>query len=296
MFGESPARVAKFVGTSPGDTPQNYVVPYGATAVIIYGIGPGGAGGGGAKHNTGNVGGGGGGGGGSLVAVLLPADLLPRRLYAYARAGCRGGAGATVDNTSGSDGEAPTNKFTFVATHPVSTVAQNGVLHVLGGAQGVAGSVAAGGAGGAGAAAPNYANQPLARLGIGAGNFGGTAGTAGGNPGFNGTDLSRAITGSCTITGGTGAASSVGSNGTIIGVANTLTSPQTAGPSSCGQWYRAAMWGDGAIGGQVSGGVRLGGFGAVPGAGGGGGAGAVDGGNGGDGGDGGPGMVTFVTW
>ena len=81
---------------------QHWAKPSGCTMVYMYTLSAGGGGGGGSTNAAGQIrGGGGGGGGGGSAALLIPASMLPDRMYVQVGAGGAGGAPGSGGSTGG---------------------------------------------------------------------------------------------------------------------------------------------------------------------------------------------------
>jgi hypothetical protein len=286
---------------------QAWNVPEYATFLHFTIIGGGGGGGSGFYNTVATTATGGGGGApGGMVAVSIPAFLLPKTLYLQVGYGGKGGAAQTVANSSGNSGES--GSLSYVCLYPEintgSVLIQSSNVAPGGGASG---SISFGGGGSAGTAITIADTTNLKWLGIVGNTVAQTAGTAGANS----TSVVTPIVYAGLLTGGTGGGGTrdttlAGSGGNITfssiaaayaisayniaGGSNGQTSGLAGGPGGSGlfQWRPfIATGGAGGGGGGNLGRGGAGGKGAYGCGGGGGGAGtATSSGVGGDGGDG----------
>lgn len=272
---------------------QPYVVPRGATWLYAAILSGGGGGGGGASRTAGVNGRGG--GGGSMCApmfVLMPAFLLPERIYVYVGNGGEGGGA----DTNGSVGEA-----SILAVAPSSS-AGNVIAHGEPGNGGSAGGLATGGAGALAASTPSPGHTHF--WGVAGAAPATAAGAAGGTTG-TGSAATHQVRNMCGVGSGGGAVSvgnAAGNGGAINAIISTVTliPAQSAVAASDGAdgveidngtwWY--CRGGQGGAGNAAGTGYR-GGRGAYGAGGGGGGAGTPTGGAGGRGGSG---IVQLLAW
>lgn len=276
-----------------------YDIPPGATMLDILCIAPGGDGGDGVVGAASTAAGGGGGGSGGQTHVVIPASLLPRRIFVSVPAGT---------GTSG---------FACQVCIWPENIANYRIAFANGGSAGgnAAGAVA-GAAGGAGGVA-TAANMPLGFLGIVTA-LAGQAGIIGGTT-VAGAALTLPVTG-LVVTGGTGggglpAAATAGTNGGAFIVPGIFFPPQPGGigallatdPGGRGSngfnGVNGLFYNYGGTGGGSSHGTAIttglfggiGGQGGI-GSGGGGGGGALTGSVQGTGGRGGDGCVIITAW
>lgn len=265
--------------------------PRGVTMAYIMCIGGGGGGGGGFTGIAGSARGGGGGGASSAIArVVIPAVLLPGKLFIQVGAGGKGvGSGG---------GTAGTGVPSYVAVFPYATTATN-ILAVssssLSVAGGVTGTGAAGGSGGSAPSAAAITNMPHAGLGI-FNSIAGQAGVAGGaHTGADGTAITIPTTSVlCQAGSGGGGTTSADFAGGGTGIPNSYLSEQRPATPAAGSFDGSGgpqLWKPffsfGGLGGSSSdAGVGGNGGNGAYGAGGGGGGGGTTGGRGGDGGSG----------
>lgn len=261
--------------------------PRGCSLVYILCIGGGGGGGGGTSGTAGTSrNSGGGGGSSSTTRILIPAYLLPDRLYIQVGAGGAGGA---------ADGNGSAGILSYVTIHPAATITATNVIAVSGNAAATGGT--AGGAAGAAGTIATIANMPLAGMGrfqFIAGQIGRTGGGAS-NPAVFPT------TGVITMGGPSGANSGgtdqPGPGITAITdsllsemrpVASTAASPDASGGIIANTFFSYCGLGGGTLNASTGG---TGGNAAYGSGGGGGGAGTT----GGRGGDGGNGVVIIIS-
>jgi hypothetical protein len=284
---------------------QTWNVPEYATFLHFTVIG--GGAGGGSGYYTGSTavtsGGGGGGAPGGLVAVSIPAVLLPKTLYLQVGRGGKGAPGQTVNGNGITGG---TGEISCVCLYPEinpgSTLIQSSNTSPGGG---VGGTAIAGGTAGTAITIADATN--LKWLGIVGNTVAQTAATAGGLSNTAATSITYA--GLLTGGGGGGGArnTSLGGNGggiimnsitssTTIAISGGLGNATTGGDSTAGSsgffsWKPFISTGGSGGGGQGGTTITLpgkpGGKGAYGSGGGGGGAGRyINSGAGGDGGDG----------
>ncbi len=286
--------------------------PDGAKLVYVLAVAPGGGAGGGARVTSGNPcsGGGGGGGGAATWAVMLASALGSTETVTIGAAGV-GGAGATADNTAGSNGtSAGICRFSSLTGN-----SQSGIV-VVGGGGGAAGGQlnAAAGCGGAGtvgtfiaSAATNATDRTngygISAMGmdgayVGAGSQGGSgANGAAGGAGRRCVDGAAGGGAGGGISAAPAAFDGGGGNATRFwaGVFGGVgAAPGGAGTSPIDSRIGAGGGGPGG-GGNTSGAGGAGAVGGVYG-GGGGGGGAAIGGNGGAGGNGAAGFIRVVSF
>jgi hypothetical protein len=296
--------VQVFTRPSPGTTTNTQWMtwqrPRTASMLYIFCLGSGGGGGGGRTDPT-SGGGGGSGGSASHVALLVPAVLLPDRLYIQVAVG---GVGRAPGDISLGNGQP-----SYVCIYP-NTVVSN-VLAVSctpssTEASGGASSLSTdGGAAGSGGSGPlNTVPMPRAGLGIWERSVG-QIGQVGGASTTNGLPSSLPTTTPFLAQGGaSGAGWTTGDRvgGACTAIANSYLSQQRPatpaaganGHGSSGPQLWKPFFSFGGLGGSSndSGAGAHGGHGGY-GAGGGGGGGGTTGGNGGNGGDG---LVIIVAW
>lgn len=255
--------------------------PKGCSLVYILCIG--GGGGGGCDVNNSGAGGGGASG---TTRVLIPASLLPDRLYIQVGAG---GVGAPTTGGTGSSGV-----LSYVSIAPSATITASNIVAVSGTAAATGGQ--ASNTNGAGSTAATIANMPLAGLG----RFQAIVGQAGA---VGGVDIAIPTTSTVIMGGGSGVGYNGGNNAgkAVTAITNSLISqmrPIAAGVSGDGSgsyiggglfFVLAALGGGNATGGPYGAGGN-GKFGSG-GAGGGGGTASA----GGRGGDGGSGLVLIIS-
>lgn len=286
---------------------QAWNVPEYATFLHFTVIGGGGGGGSGFYNTVATTAfGGGGGAPAGLVAISIPAILLPKTLYLQVGYGGKGGAAQTVANSTGNNGES--GSLSYVCLYPEinsgSVLIQSSNVAPGGGL----GGTITGGAGAAtGTAITLVDSNNLKWLGISGSTVAQTTGTAGQQSNTNATSITYAGL----LTGGAGGGgirnTTLAGNGgnitftsigaayaisayNIAGGSNSATSGLAGGPGNPGlfQWRPfIATGGAGGGGGGNLGRGGNGGKGAYGCGGGGGGAGtATSSGTGGDGGDG----------
>ncbi len=273
-----------------------WIKPRGVSMIYMMVIGGGGGGGGGFTRAAGNAGGGGGSGGSSgQTCVLVPAFLLPDRLYVQVGAG--GGGVLSGEGTAGS------GILSYVGIHP-NTTATN-IIAVSGNAAAVGGGTGTGAAVGAAGTAgtiATIANMPLAGLGVSF-MIAGQAGVAGGAiAGAAGTAIAIPTTGvvSQAGSGGAGTTNADFAGGLFTAISNSYLSEQrpatpAAGTDGHGSGGPSLSFFDFGGGGGSSSNAAAGANGGSGGYGSGGGGGGA-GTTGGRGGDGGNGIVIIYAW
>jgi hypothetical protein len=272
--------------------------PRGATMVQILAIGGGGGGGcgypGGASTQRG---GGAGGGSGAQSMVVIPASLLPDRLYIQTGLG---GSGGVISVRAPDNGG-----ITYVAVVP-DTTADNLVCYAAYGFGGTNGAPGSGsGAAGAGGTVADITLMPIAAAGVYSFLAGQTGGNGGDGLGTSGGSITPPTTGLRAMGGAGGAGCYTQSPGVAGGgftvPANTYLAdqaPVTAGVgingvTSLATFAPLTLWGGGGGGSGYNAAGGKGGNGAFGAGGGGGGAGTNPTGGGGSGGGG---IVIISTW
>ena len=105
---------------------QQWVKPSGCTMVYMHCIGAGAGGGGGSTNAAGTVrGGGGGGASGGHSQLLVPASVLPERLFVLAGAGGAGGAAGATGGTGTAGG------MSFISNVPSASLTADIVLRTV---------------------------------------------------------------------------------------------------------------------------------------------------------------------
>lgn len=280
-----------------------WVKPRGVSMVNVTCIGGGGGGGGGFARAAAAAGGGGGsGGGGACSRVLIPATMLPDRLYIQCGAG-----GIGVSSGGGTAGSGGLSYVTFAPSLATpGTVQSNNVLARSGAAGATGGGTGTGaavGATGAGGTIATIATMPYAQYG----QFDLIAGVAG----VAGAAVAGAIGTASTLTtglqmwaagGGAGTTAADFAGSAYTAIADSYFSecrPATPAAGTVNGAPGYTMWkpffsyggGGGSSANATNGGNGgNGGYGA---GGGGGGAGTAGGGKGGDGGTG---IVIITSW
>ena len=166
-------KIFRPTSSTAGVGQQVWNKPRGCSMVYIFVLGGGGGGGGGEYDSSGSGGGGGGGGSSGQTTVLMPAALLPDRLYVLVG---QGGAGATAPTATstgggGNGGTASAGIASYVFVQPLLTGAGvptvNNVLAIAngGGAGGTGSNGGSGAAAGAAGAIATIGTMPLAGIG-----------------------------------------------------------------------------------------------------------------------------------
>lgn len=267
--------------------------------VSIMCIGGGGGGGGGFTATAGSARGGGGSGGSSgLSRVVVPAFLLPDRLYVQVGAGGQGvGSGG---GTAGSGVLSHVSIYPSVTTIDINTLVRSGAAAATGGGTGTG---AAAGAAGVAGTITVITTMPLAGLGhfdLIAGQVGFAGGVQTGAVGVASTHPNTSTL--CQSgSGGAGTQSADFAGGAFTGVADTFLNEHRPATPAAGSndgsggvtlWKPFYMFGGGGGSSSNTGVGGAGGNGAY-GCGGGGGGGGTTGGRGGDGGTG---LVIIIAW
>lgn len=275
--------------------------PRNISMMMMLAQGGGGGGGGGASGASGNRGGGGGGGGGSFSKLLIPALVLPDRLYIYTGTGGTGGAAGNA-GTSG--------KWCQVGTTPDAVSNSTLILHANGGNAGQPGTTSGSASGANAVGADNVSTQACGVFGISQ-FLSGVSGNSGGPAtGGVGSDISLSFSSNAPVGGGAGGggcnASDFAGGGMTSSIFPVTYFPYFKGLQIPGGAAGGGRGGDGLLwrnqffwslpgsggGSAFNGTGGQGGMGG-PGSGGGGGGGGITGGRGGDGG---PAMVMFIWW
>lgn len=247
--------------------------------------------------------GGGGGGSGGIARLIVPAFMLPSRLYLLPGNACSGGAGATVNGAGGDTGSGNRTHIcdkpaTYaVAADVILTSGSSSANGAFGGTAGAAGAL------GTGELVPT--NTQGIYQGVGAWRaIAGQDGTAGSGGLGSNTPIVFGSSG-MPLSGGAGGgtlnASNQDNDGSAItgaGMLPTLAGGVAGTTGGAGQHgYRLdapMLYTGGSGGGTASTGIGGSGGDGAPGCGGGGGGGGT--GGGGSGGNGGPGFILIISW